>query len=153
MSELVDRNGMQVLDRDECLRRLASARLGRVGVTTGALPVVLPVLYALDGDRILIRCPDDSSLMAALDHCVVAFEVDSVDGADEPTHGWSVVVTGLARALGPDEAASVLPRSGPFLPEGGNVVEISTDRMTGRELPAPWRADPVARTKRREPTP
>lgn len=152
MSELVDRNGMRVLDRDECLRRLASAQLGRVGVTTGALPVVLPVLYRLDGERILIRCPDDSSLMAALDRCVVAFEVDAVDaadGGDQPTHGWSVVVTGLAEALGPDESAAVLPRSGPFLPEGGHLVAISTERMTGRELPPPVPTGPASRNDQR----
>ena len=106
------------------------------------------MLYRLDGDRILIRCPHDSALMAALDRCVVAFEVDAVAGDEEPTHGWSVVVTGLARALGPDDAATALPRSGPFLPDGGHVVAISTDRMTGRELPAPASAGPAAATFR-----
>ncbi len=139
MGEPIDRNEMLVLDRAACLDKLASARLGRVGITSGALPMVLPVLYRLDGDRILIRCPEDSALMSALDRCVVAFEVDAIGGEDEPARGWSVVVTGMARALAPD-AVEVDPwsiPSHPLLPRAGRVVEIRTDRMTGREVSPP----------------
>jgi hypothetical protein len=36
----VDHNGLEVLGRDECLRLLGTATLGRIGVTSGALPGV-----------------------------------------------------------------------------------------------------------------
>src|SRR4030095_14183770 len=71
----VDRNGLEVLDRDECLRLLARATLGRLGFTSGALPTVLPVSYHLDGDRILVRTRRGGRLDAALCDAVVAFEV------------------------------------------------------------------------------
>jgi uncharacterized protein len=47
----VDRNGLEVLGRDACLRLLASATLGRVGVSSGALPSVVPVNFRFDGRR------------------------------------------------------------------------------------------------------
>ena len=62
----VDRNGLEVLDRDECLRLLAFATIGRVGFTSGALPAVLPVNFHLDGERILVRTGRGSKLDAAL---------------------------------------------------------------------------------------
>lgn len=131
-----DRGEIHVLDRSECLNKLASARLGRVGITSGALPLVLPVLFALDGDRILIRCPEDSALKSALDRCVVAFEADSIGLDDSPPRGWSVVATGLARAIAHPPIDDLLP-AGPFVPSGSCVVEITTDRISGREVLGP----------------
>ena len=90
----VDRNGLEVLDRDECLRLLASATLGRIGFTSGALPTVLPVNFDLDGERILVRTGRGSKLDAALRDAVVAFEVDDFDPICHS--GWSVAVTGVA---------------------------------------------------------
>lgn len=49
----IDRNGLEVLSRDECLRLLAGMRLGRVVVTEMALPAVFPVNYALTGADIV----------------------------------------------------------------------------------------------------
>ena len=34
----VDCNGLEILDRGECLRLLSLATLGRVAITSGALP-------------------------------------------------------------------------------------------------------------------
>ena len=48
----VDRNGLEVLDRAECLRLLGTASLGRIGLTSGALPTVLPVNFRLIDDEI-----------------------------------------------------------------------------------------------------
>lgn len=51
----IDRNGFEVLDRDQCMALLATATLGRVGLSAGALPTVLPVNFLLQDDRILDR--------------------------------------------------------------------------------------------------
>ena len=91
----VDRNGLQVLDRSECLELLRSVPVGRIGVTSGALPTILPVNFLLDGDRVLIRTGRGSKLDAATRNAVVAFEADDVDAFARV--GWSVVVTGVAR--------------------------------------------------------
>jgi two-component system, NarL family, response regulator DevR len=93
----VDRNGLEVLSRDACLRLLATATLGRVGVSVDALPRVLPVNFRFDGGRILIRTGTGTKLDAAADNAVVAFEVDEIDPVAHT--GWSVVVTGMAREL------------------------------------------------------
>jgi hypothetical protein len=45
----IDRNGLEVLSRHECLRLLGTATLGRIGVTSDALPTVLPVNFRFDG--------------------------------------------------------------------------------------------------------
>ncbi|MFP5369160.1 MAG: pyridoxamine 5'-phosphate oxidase family protein [Actinomycetes bacterium] len=134
----IDRNGLEVLDRDECLRLLSTATLGRVGLTTGALPTVLPVNFLLDGDRILVRTGEGSKLQAAIDNAVVAFESDDFDPLYHS--GWSVVVTGVAREVtDPGELHAM--RSAPvarWAPQGdGRVVAISTEMVSGRRIPVP----------------
>ncbi len=131
----LDKNGLEVLDRVQCLALLATATLGRVGVTAGALPTVLPVNFLLHGDRILIRSSPGTKLDAALQDTVVAFEVDDFDPIYHS--GWSVVVTGVARALtDADELAAVerLPLAHWAPRPTGHVVAISTEMITGRRL-------------------
>ena len=131
----VDRNGLEVLDREECLRLLATATLGRVGLTSGALPAVLPVSFGLDGDRILIRSAPGSKLDAGIRDAVVAFAVDAFDPMSGS--GWSVVVTGVAREVSdPAELArlSSLPVAR-WVPRGnGRLVAISTELVSGRRV-------------------
>ena len=98
-----DRNGLEVLDREASLGLLATATLGRIGVTDGALPTILPVNFLFDGKRILVRTTVGTKLHAAAAGAVVAFEVDNFD----PTYhsGWSVVITGTAEGgVGPRRA-------------------------------------------------
>jgi nitroimidazol reductase NimA-like FMN-containing flavoprotein (pyridoxamine 5'-phosphate oxidase superfamily) len=131
----VDRNGLEVLDRGECLRLLGSATLGRVGLSSGALPCVLPVNFRLVGDDIVFRTGAGTKLEAATRNAVVAFEVDDMDPL---THeGWSVMVTGVARAVTDhDELMDVDPHRIPhWAPSpNGHVVAISTDIVTGRRI-------------------
>jgi hypothetical protein len=49
----LDRNALEVLDRQVCLRLLGGERLGRVGVTANALPAILPVTFRLVGDDVV----------------------------------------------------------------------------------------------------
>jgi uncharacterized protein len=134
-SGAVDRNGLEVLARAECLRLLEQTTLGRVAVTVGALPAVLPVNYRLVDDRIVFRTSDGSKLDAATRNAVVAFEVDEMEPMGHT--GWSVMVTGLtrevtdARELEALESANI-PR---WAPVGGErIVEISTDMISGRRI-------------------
>ena len=131
----LDHNGLEVLDRDECLRLLGGAVIGRVGVSSGALPRVLPVNFRLDGDRILIRTSRGTKLDAATANAVVAFEVDEIDPTTET--GWSVVVTGLAEeVVDPDDLADAqslpLVRWAPG--PDSRIVAISPDLVSGRRI-------------------
>jgi uncharacterized protein len=133
----VDRNGLEVLDRDECLRLLASATLGRIGFTSGALPTVLPVNFHLDGERILVRTGRGSKLDAALQNAVVAFEVDDFDPIYHS--GWSVAVTGVATEIS-DPAEGDAARRKPvarWAPAGdAALLAISTEVVSGRRIAA-----------------
>ena len=83
-----------VMTRDECLRRLAQTHTGRLGFHANALPMLLPVDFALDGGAIVLRVRAGSQVDAATRDAVVAFQVDGVDAADGQY--WSVSVTGVA---------------------------------------------------------
>lgn len=131
----VDRNGLEILDRAECLRLLQTATLGRIGLTSQALPTVLPVNFRLAGDRLLVRTGSGSKLDAATRNAVVAFEVDAFDPLYHS--GWSVVVTGMAQEVtDPDELDRLQPESIPrWAPQGDSrVVAISTEVISGRRI-------------------
>ena len=131
----LDRNGLQILDRDECLRLLGLVTLGRVGVTSSALPVVLPVNFLLEDDRILIRTTRGTKLSAALRNAVVAFEADEIDPIYHT--GWSVLVTGTASVI-VDPVELERLRSARLArwarAEGDHIVSIRTEVVSGRRL-------------------
>jgi nitroimidazol reductase NimA-like FMN-containing flavoprotein (pyridoxamine 5'-phosphate oxidase superfamily) len=136
---VTDRNGLYVLTRDECMRLMRDATLGRVGITVDALPVILPVNFRLLGERIVFRTSPGTKLDAATRNAIVAFEVDEIEPASHS--GWSVVVVGTAREVSdPDDveelALANIPRWAPATSE--RVVEVSTELVTGRRIgPAP----------------
>lgn len=131
----VDRNGLEILDRHTCLLLLAGCSLGRVGCTSSALPMVLPVNFRLVGESVVIRTSEGTKLESATANAVVAFEVDDFDVLSHT--GWSVLVTGFAREVTNTfelDALDVerIPR---WTPAGNeHVVAISTDIVTGRRI-------------------
>lgn len=88
---------IEPLDREECLRLLAGAPVGRVVFTHHALPAVLLVTVAVDDGDVILRTARGSRLAVAAAGAVVAVEVDDVDVATRT--GWSVVATGQARVV------------------------------------------------------
>lgn len=91
------------LSRDRCLELLRSVHVGRVVYTVDALPAVTPVRFAVRGRDVLVRAGGHSRLARGAPGAVIAFQADSID----PDHGvgWSVVVTGVARQVDPDDVA------------------------------------------------
>jgi nitroimidazol reductase NimA-like FMN-containing flavoprotein (pyridoxamine 5'-phosphate oxidase superfamily) len=128
----VDRNGLEVLDREECLRLLGSVPLGRIGVTSDALPAVLPVNFRFDGERILVRTAQGTKLDAATRNAVVAFEVDDFDTVQHT--GWSVMVTGVAREIDePEGSDPAIPR---WAGDGSvRLIAIEPELVSGRRWP------------------
>ncbi|WP_329234143.1 pyridoxamine 5'-phosphate oxidase family protein [Streptomyces canus] len=129
-------DGFRELGRQECLRLMAKAPIGRIVYTRRALPAVLPVNFSLDGDgAILLRTSAASDLVRAIDGAVVAFEVDDVDAARHC--GWSVVVTGTVTVVTDPAEHERLARTGPvsWVPAPQEVfVRIEPELVTGREL-------------------
>lgn len=133
----VDRNGLEVLDRGECLELLAMATLGRLAVTVGALPVILPINFRLLDDRIVFRTGAGTKLDAATSGAVVAFEADDIDRFSH--EGWSVVVTGVASEVADPAQREALSATG--IPhwardDGERLVALSTEVVSGRRLRA-----------------
>jgi nitroimidazol reductase NimA-like FMN-containing flavoprotein (pyridoxamine 5'-phosphate oxidase superfamily) len=131
----LDRNGLEVLGREQCLDLLRTVTIGRVGLSVHALPVILPVSFVVLGDRLVIRTGAGSKLQAALAGAVVAFEADHVDDATD--QAWSVLVRGSASVLadGSAEAASGAAWGDPWVRPGEErLVGISTDLVSGRRL-------------------
>src|SRR5687768_1913700 len=93
----LDRNGLEVLSRDECLRLLGASRVGRVVVTDRALPAAFPVNFALLDDDVIFLTTAGSKLESAEEEEVMAFEVDEIEPALRS--GWSVLVQGLASVI------------------------------------------------------
>ena len=139
----IDRNGLEVLARTDCLALLACRALGRVSVSIGALPAILPVTYRLSGDAVVLRTTPGTRFDAALCNAVVAFEVDDLDEASGT--GWSVLVTGFAEEIiGHDEVGWAHTLGLPSWTGDGDTrfVRIACDEISGRRigrrpLPAP----------------
>ncbi|MCP2350086.1 pyridoxamine 5'-phosphate oxidase family protein [Nonomuraea roseoviolacea] len=131
----LDSSGLRVLTREECLRLLSRAPIGRIVFTDRALPAVQPVTFRLYGDSVVIRTSAGSKLAAATRHAVVAFEADEFD-VDRRT-GWSVTAVGRARAVrDPDEIArlSELAPAAWAPGERNHYIVVDMEQVTGRQI-------------------
>ena len=130
----VDRAGLRVLSRDESLHLLATTNFGRIAISSRALPMILPVQFELDGDRIVVTTWDGSILSKATRGAVVAFEAEGPARLGHPS--WSVLVNGVADHVGEVACAE---RGSAWVPDrSACVISISTDHVSGRQTPDHW---------------
>jgi nitroimidazol reductase NimA-like FMN-containing flavoprotein (pyridoxamine 5'-phosphate oxidase superfamily) len=101
---------VHALTSEQCVSRLSGRSVGRVSVSMGALPVVVPVDYVLDHDSVVFSAPLDRALAAACDGSVIAFEVDDFAHLVTTAARWSVHIVGVASLL-PNQAVR-LPTAG-----------------------------------------
>lgn len=130
-----DANGLELLDRAECLGLLGARNFGRVGLSVDAMPTVLPVTYRLVRETVYFRTGAGRKLSAATARNVIAFEVDDLDALSQS--GWSVVVTGVAEEVtDPDELDAVMQIGIPrWAPSGASrIVRLGTEIISGRRL-------------------
>jgi aminoglycoside phosphotransferase family enzyme/predicted kinase len=113
------------LDATDCRRLLSLHGVGRVAVTSAALPTVLPVAYHLVGESLVLRLPTGDLTGTIPDNTVIAFEADELDPASGA--GWSVHLTGIARHPGPREDVHA----------GITTVMMDTRAVTGRRTSLP----------------
>jgi len=132
---LTDTEGLEVLVAEQCLELLATASLGRVAVTIGAVPAIFPVHYRLLDGQVVFRAGDGTNMHVAVADTVVAFEVDEVD--PDWGRGWSVLVVGVARHVRDAEARSGALHRAPDLwasGPGAHVIAILPGLVSGRRF-------------------
>lgn len=132
----LDRNGLEILTRAECLRLLSTTRVGHVAITAQALPVILPITFKLLDHNVVFATGEGTKLAAATERQVIAFEADEVDA--DGKHAWSVCITGVAEVITDPaeiarvEALDISPLVDLAQPR---FVQISTEMMSGRRVP------------------
>jgi len=136
--------GFEALGEAECFELLGRQKIGRVAVTIGAIPVVLPVNYLFADGAIHFRTGEGAKLTAASQHAVVAFEVDEIDPLYHA--GWSVLAVGVARVL--EESvdlawASRLPLRAWAPGVREHFVRIMPEFVSGRRI-IPGHDEPLA---------
>lgn len=129
-AEGTDGAGLRILDRDQCLALLARGRRGRVAISVGALPAILPVEFGLVGEEVVLCLGVGSTLDKATRDVVVAFEADG----SFPDGEWSVTLVGVTRELtDPFELQRAEALTLPTWSNNGHrFVAISTDHISGR---------------------
>jgi nitroimidazol reductase NimA-like FMN-containing flavoprotein (pyridoxamine 5'-phosphate oxidase superfamily) len=121
------------LSEVECRELLSRQALGRVGITSGGLPLILPVHYLYDDGVIVFRTGAGTKLGAAASGDVLAFEVDAYD--PESGRGWSVMVLGRATVVTTEHGHEGLPSLDEELDrERNHYVRIFCEVVTGRVI-------------------
>ena len=98
MRHLDDVTVLEDLPIAECLRLIATQRIGRVAFTVEAEPAVLPVNFSLVDDVVVFRTALGSAFDLLIRRAEIAFEVDHADPAYHS--GWSVIGRGHGRGPG-----------------------------------------------------
>jgi nitroimidazol reductase NimA-like FMN-containing flavoprotein (pyridoxamine 5'-phosphate oxidase superfamily) len=124
------------LSRDDCLELLHKNSVGRISGTAEGRPFIVPVNYAVDGDRVVFRTAPGTKL-SGVEFARVAFEIDGFDSTGHS--GWSVVVEGVATDISDmiDERSRQLRALDlqPWPPGlKGHWVAILPESITGRRL-------------------
>ncbi|HEX9682499.1 MAG TPA: pyridoxamine 5'-phosphate oxidase family protein [Acidimicrobiales bacterium] len=130
-----EKTGLEVLTRQECLQLLASHHLGRLGLSIGSRPMVLPVNYVLDGERIIFRTDEGTKFNEAVRGSFVALEIDDIDTFYRS--GWSVVVAGRADEVTNDadrKHVQDLPLRPWARGQKSHWVAIEPTTITGRRI-------------------
>ena len=132
---MLDRQQLEVLDHEECLKLLGSVRVGRLVFTENALPAVHPVNFRLHYGDVAIRVAGGAKLEAAARNYVVAFQADDLE--PDLRLGWTVTVVGHAERITDNDELDEL--SGTFLQpwvdgRRDHFVRIRSEKVTGRRL-------------------
>jgi len=135
------RSGLEAMDEDECLRRLAADTIGRLAVIAGGAPMIFPVNYVLDGNDIVFRTAPGTKLLLAGVDAPVVFEIDEASKLFES--GTSVMVHGnLQEVVDPAERErlSWLPLRTWAPGDRDHYLRIAAHSVTGRRI-GPAHAD------------
>ncbi|KNB50798.1 helix-turn-helix domain-containing protein [Streptomyces caatingaensis] len=125
------------LSEQECWERLGTHGIGRLGLSGGAGPVVLPVNFLVDARTVVYRTEADGPAAVAAGERL-AFEADHLD--EHLSNGWSVLVQGTAdRVTDPHVVRTLAERPGARPWAGGERdlwIRVVPAEVSGRVLRA-----------------
>lgn len=135
---------MSELSREECIALLGTAVIGRFVLTVGALPAVVPVTFALDGDVAVCCTSGTSRLARSAGGAVLALQADDIDVVTRS--GWSVVATGVADVVrDPAEVHRLACLVDPWITGQLDVaIRLPLTVLTGRRVRATPDGRPLA---------
>lgn len=117
---------------------MAQAEVGRVALTVGALPEIVPVNFRVVDGTVVFGVHSESVLAREAEGTVVAFQVDSFD--PEREGGWHVRAIGTFRLpVSPEElaaAGSLVPQPWARGEEADVVMQIELVVLSGYVLEA-----------------
>ena len=131
---LID-EGLELLTEGQALDLLHTSDFGRIGLTMGALPAILPVNYRMIDGAVVFRTSEGSKLNAAAAGAVVAFEVDEHDR--ETRTGWSVLVVGAAELVHDLDVTAKVVAAGLAPSADGRrpaIIRIEPTFVSGRRI-------------------
>jgi nitroimidazol reductase NimA-like FMN-containing flavoprotein (pyridoxamine 5'-phosphate oxidase superfamily) len=134
---------LAVLDEAECRRLLATASVGRVAFTEGAMPAIQPASFAVNGNDVLIPTGLGSKMAAGSRGAILAFEVDDYDLTERT--GWNVTVIGPSRLISDPEHVTALNELGvlPWAPATTHCyIALHMGVVRGRRISSPPRPPP-----------
>jgi nitroimidazol reductase NimA-like FMN-containing flavoprotein (pyridoxamine 5'-phosphate oxidase superfamily) len=135
LADMLIDEGLELLTEDQCGDLLASQSFGRVGVTVGGLPVIMPVNYAFVDGTVVFRSGPGTKLRAVSAGAVIAFEIDAWDSANGT--GWSVLAVGRAEEIEDQGEIDDLDGRAPHPAADGlrtHYVRLRPELMTGRRI-------------------
>jgi len=139
---------MQELAEADCRSLLAAAPVGRLGFSSGALPVILPVNFTITGDTVFVASEGGAKVEAARHHNVACLEVDHYDPLEHD--GWSVLATGRLRIAGDGEDLRLLGHLRPWASTAPEfLLALDIDLWSGRRVRHPDAAATVLPASRR----
>ena len=129
------------LAADRCRALLGGAVAGHLALSQGALPLVLPVTCAVDGEYLLVRAGVGLLGRAPFQPGIVAFQTAA--GNFDHSGRWEVMVQGRAEVLeGP--TGPIMPPGIPLVPdEFTTVLRVSMELVTGWQYGG-WPAGPAS---------
>ena len=126
--------GFAIISHGVCLSLLGSEDIGHLGLTSGALPVVLPIRYRLVGRSVVFATAGGATLTSARRNAVACLEIagtDSSTGMD-----WTVLATGRLREI-TDRSAISAGDGGPLrpwgLPAAEHMVALDIELLSGSQ--------------------
>lgn len=130
-----DSAAAEVLNESGCWALLRSAEVGRLAVLVDGAPDIFPINYVVDHGSVVFRTAAGTKVDAAAQGGPVAFEVD---GTDEHSNAWSVVLRGTA-AEGRGLSAALEDAALPLFPWHGDAkphfLRIAPTAVSGRRFP------------------
>jgi uncharacterized protein len=123
------------LDERECWRLMRIARIGRLGFTENALPVILPAHFVVRDAEVVLATLPDGRVTSAAGSAIVAFEVDGYDPATR--EGWCVSTFGRSRLITDPREIKDLDELD-FAPWSGNpdrrYIAVEPSHLRGKAL-------------------